>query len=280
MPVRPVYRSAMGVLLVSAALLAGCGSGGSEPGVRVTIIEATATAPPSPTSTSQTSATEGVDGTGGGGPALLLPDLFPFSPRDLYVEVNEAGVRELRFSTTVANSGDGPLDLAGEYEAETGRTRAIQRMLLTDGSMEEQIAGSFAIHPEHEHWHFENFTMFELWTYDPGAGLVEMLGSTGKMSFCIIDSDRFFPQPANAAEAPNLLVCDPWLQGISVGFEDTYSSKLPGQNLEIGDLADGTYGIRTLVDPDGLLRETDDTNNEQVDYIEIEGLEVRLLEDT
>jgi len=74
--------------------------------------------------------------------------------RELYVE-GGGDVRKLRFSTTVANTGEGPLDIAGMFDAARGITKATQFVHHSDGSSEEHLTGEFTFHPGHEHWHLE-----------------------------------------------------------------------------------------------------------------------------
>jgi hypothetical protein len=77
--------------------------------------------------------------------------------------------------------------------------------------------------------------------------------------------------PPNAAPKAGVTSCDQEIQGISVGWEDIYIAALPGQELDIPDLPDGRYAIRSTVDPDGLLLETDDTNNSTMSFVDVAG---------
>ena len=158
----------------------------------------------------------------------VLPDLQVEPPYDLYISPDEVtGERELRFSTTVVNAGPGDLDMVGEYDPERDHTRATQHLTTTTGGTGERVAGYFIFHPDHDHWHFEDFTVIELWTYDDGGELLEMVESSGKLSFCIIDSQPMDYPPPEAPKLPTLAECDPVSQGISAGWEDVYASELP-----------------------------------------------------
>jgi hypothetical protein len=56
-------------------------------------------------------------------------------------------------------------------------------------------------------------------------------------------------------------------QGVKVGMGDTYSSSLPDQFIDITTIADGTYRLLSVADPNttdrpsGRLIEVNDSNN-------------------
>ena len=211
-------------------------------------------------------------------PSWLLPDLQTVSPRDLSIEGDRAsGDRVLRFGTTVVNAGEGPLEMVGTYDPATDRTQAIQRVRTREGGMVERSVGSFVFHPGHRHWHFEDFTMFELWSHRPDGSLEELLATSGKMTFCLRDTDRVAPSLPDAAPRASFTACGEEVQGISVGWGDTYGPSLPGQELDIGDLPDGRYAVRSTADPDNRLVETDETNNSAIGYVEVGGTSIQVL---
>ena len=206
-------------------------------------------------------------------PDLLLPDLQTLPPEELYVAVDrDAGTREIRFSTTTVNQGEGPLEMAGDYDPATGRTRATQRIesVAFDGVV-EQDAGDFVYHPGHSHWHFESFTEFELWTYDRDGEIAELVASSDKMTFCVMDTDRVDGAPTDAPARAAYVGCNDETQGISVGWGDTYGASVSGQQLNITDVPDGRYAIRSTADPEDRLEETDETNNTVTVYVELVG---------
>ena len=92
-----------------------------------------------------------------------------------------------------------------------------------------------------------------------------MVRST-KISFCVIDTDRPFPSlpgsprpgyyPAGSAD------CDrDSIDGLSVGWSDTYGYFLPGQQLNVTGLRRGRYCLVSTADPSNLLRESNNSNN-------------------
>ena len=198
-------------------------------------------------------------------------------PRQLYV-VDDGVTRVLRFSTTVANVGEGPLDLLGSVDAASGVTTATQRIARDDGTTDARLAGRFAFHDEHEHWHFEDFTVMEIWTIDEVGGLVDLVASTGKSTFCAIDSEWYDQELPDAVAEAAFGTCGQGVQGISVGWSDTYEAELFGQSLEITGLADERYALRCVVDPDNLLVELEDGNNATISYMELGAGGVVLVE--
>lgn len=61
---------------------------------------------------------------------------------------------------------------------------------------------------------------------------------------------------------PGVVGCDAVsTQGISPGWADSYVLALPGQDIEITDIARGHYCLTTRADPTGVLDELAEDNN-------------------
>lgn len=204
-------------------------------------------------------------------PDWLLPDLQTLPPRALQVATEEDGVRRIRFSTTTANLGVGPLEMWGEYDETINRTRATQHIHTQAGQVVERHVGDFIYHEGHEHWHFEEFTEFELWTHQPDGALDQRLATTGKMSFCVVDNTQVDLALEGAPKTAQFNDCGQVQQGISVGWGDTYAANVRGQMLAIPGIADGYYAIRSTVDPLNRLLESDETNNAAIIYVALNG---------
>ncbi len=210
----------------------------------------------------------------------LLPDLWVQKLASAYIVAGADGSRALRFPGTFANTGDGPLELEGNPNEDGETIRATQIIYQKDGSKEERLAGDFIFHPTHRHWHFEDFVSFSLLETEndnqPGRELV----STGKITYCIHDYGSL---PDDYPGKPGSIVY-PWCaasfetQGISVGWVDTYTADVPGQELDITNLPDGTYAFRAVADPENRLIEKDESNNTTITFIEIEQNSVRILD--
>ena len=202
----------------------------------------------------------------------LYPDLRTLPPSNLLPDTvigAEAAVHVLRFTTTVWNAGQGPLELRGVSSAD--QTLVYQRIYDDGGSFAEHPVGAFTYHPGHNHWHFENFADYELWTradYDRwlaggrAEGQPGWRGSktTGQgESFCVRDSRAVQSLPGSPP-ARSYSSCGREIQGISVGWGDTYRYNLVDQWIELGDapLANGDYVLRVIADPRDLLYESGD----------------------
>jgi hypothetical protein len=209
------------------------------------------------------------DGSGAAG--LLYPDLRPQAPRQLRFAqepIDGTTHHVLRFTATIWNAGEGPLELRGD--SSTGQTWVYQRVFDAAGAVDERPVGEFIYHEAHNHWHFENFAGYELWTradYDrwlasgraQGTPLRSGSKTTGQgESFCIRDSRRVEALPGGPGEK-TYSTCDRDLQGISVGWGDTYQHYLPEQWVDLGEapLPDGRYVLRAVADPFNLLFESE-----------------------
>lgn len=211
-------------------------------------------------------------------PNYLLPDLQSLRVENAYIQYNEFDFnRELRFDTTVINMGRGPLEMAGAYESPDGGTIAVQRIRTADGAGTERIAGEFSFHPLHDHWHFEDFARIALWSYDASGDLAFELASTGKITFCAMDTYAYDLDLFGADQYSNFSDCSPEVQGISTGWADTYDPSVPGQQLDLTDIPDGRFALLTEADPANHVLETSELNNASITYIEISGEDVSIL---
>lgn len=192
-------------------------------------------------------------------PQALLPDLTPWASQsrgfmyDWTVQGNE-----LRLTTSMANVGTGRLELRGG--AVHGNTQDVyQRIYEPNGTYSDVLAGSFLYHPGHGHIHFNGFAQYRLREVTPGGGVGNIIASGAKVSFCLLDVERY---NTSGPSTPQFLNCGQ-VQGISPGWADVYDRGLPDQSINITGVPNGTYWLEVVVDPDNLLIEADDTNNVQ-----------------
>lgn len=216
--------------------------------------------------------------TGIGDP--LYPDLQTLLPANFSIStVKVRGKRQERllFDNEVMNLHTGPLELVPTTEnCNTGNGGgghiALQRIYRdsngdggfirgVDVSYDERPAGCMTFHNKHRHWHFDDFSLFEL----KSGG--EVIGQTStKMTFCIADVFRRANlMSAGSSFSPTARyyrLCDRnAVQGLSVGWGDLYDNGTPGQYLVITAVPDGTYCFVSTADPFSTLSETDETNN-------------------
>jgi hypothetical protein len=232
--------------------------------------------------------------------ASLYPDLRALPPTDLILDrrvIGDSMHYRLRFTASIWNAGEGPLELRGESSGD--RTRAYQRIYDDQGTFTERLVGEFIYHAGHNHWHFEHFAEYELWTdadYEAWLasgrqrGQPQWRGSktTGQdESFCVRDSDLIEALPGSPP-AEVYEACDTELQGISVGWADTYPFYLAEQWIDLGEAkpADGRYVLRVVADPQNLLFESENgaapdregtEANEAVTVLDVQGMIARPL---
>ena len=220
-------------------------------------------------------------GTPGGAPRLgaqevdlLLPDLEPMAPSDLWIDLERPGApRLLRFTNTVFNSGEGPLELWGSEGWVSGLQLALQRLYTRAGAYEERFTGGFEWHESHGHWHFDQgFVTYDLWAVAPDGSLAHLAALSQKATWCLVDTF-----PVGVYRTPAYFDCLPGYQGIAAGWADVYTSDLDGQWLDITDVPDGVYAVRAVVNPDRALFESDYDNNVAVTYVQLRGTSVDLL---
>lgn len=102
----------------------------------------------------------------------------------------------------------------------------------------------------HSHFHFTQYEHFALVSED---GMLRITGR--KQGFCILDTYRY----PSRVEAPGNYTCAS--QGLSTGWADVYVSGLDCQWLDVTDVPAGTYTLRSEVNPERVLPESDYGNN-------------------
>jgi hypothetical protein len=125
----------------------------------------------------------------------------------------------------------------------------------------------------HDHWHFEGFSIFELYSADGRT----LIASSDKQSFCMMDTARLISPPPNSPLTPAYPECDPVVQGLSVGWADIYDVTLPGQQIDIQSLPDGRYLVRQTADPINNILEKDETNNVMTYIVEVTGTRIVIV---
>ena len=198
--------------------------------------------------------------------SFLYPDLKTVPPADLrldYQLINGATHYLLRFSNTSWNAGEGRLELRGETIL-NNKTKVNQRIYDSLGNFTDVYVGDFVFHPSHNHFHFENYADYELWTQAEynnwiasgrNNGQAQKRGS--KTTFCIMDNVKIQNLPGSPA-SPQYSQCGQTLQGMSIGWGDVYVYTLPDQWIDLGtsSLPAGSYVLRSVVDPKNLIVES------------------------
>ena len=189
----------------------------------------------------------------------LKPNLQAFPAGNLAIVQDVLGATQLLFSATTWNNGDGPLVLvAGETDPATSKQKVYQRVFLSDGTFYNRVAGDFVWHPSHNHFHFEDYALYTLQPFNaPGASA----RTSAKTSFCVMDTTAVDTGLSRAPNKPVYATCGDVMQGMSVGWGDTYRSQLSGQSIDLTGLPNGDYKLIIEADPKKRLLELNDSDN-------------------
>jgi len=188
-------------------------------------------------------------------PPNLIP-LAAFSPT-LTTDASNRSI--LRFGTTTWNAGLGPLELAaGEVETGSGKLRVYQVVYQTSGAPVLRFAGAFEYHPAHNHMHFNDYALYSLQPLNAPGG---SLRTGAKTTFCVMDTYAVNGGLAGSPGTAFYSTCGRDLQGMSVGWADTYGPQLAGQEIDFTGNPDGIYQLKIEVDPKKVLLETNENDN-------------------
>jgi hypothetical protein len=190
----------------------------------------------------------------------LRPNLVAFPAASLSLSVvREGNVTKLRFTTTSWNNGSGRLELrAGEVSSDGQRRKVYQRVYLSDSGYYDKYAGEFEFHPEHDHFHFGNYALYTLKPVSaPGASQRQ----SSKTTFCVMDTTKVNTSLPGAPLSAVYATCGSEIQGMSIGWGDTYGASLPGQEFNVTDLPEGDYDIIIDIDPKSQLVESTRVDN-------------------
>ena len=201
-------------------------------------------------------------------PVDLAPNLTPLPAGNISLVNDPAtGRSTVRFSTTSWNNGTGPLELVGgEVDPVSGKQNVYQRIYLSDGTSFLHFAGLFEYHPEHFHIHFDDYALYSLL---PVTATGSSPPSGEKVSFCIEDTTKVDTRLPGAPHQAVYAACGFQVQGLSIGWGDTYGAQLPGQEIDFTDAADGIYQLKIGIDPTGALIESDKTDNESCVLVDL-----------
>jgi hypothetical protein len=228
----------------------------------------------------------------------LLPNLVAQSQRHLgffpevgqgsclSLERSEDGAKRcLRLEQSVANVGSGPMQIRYGVGSDPGALQPLFQLIRrSDGTLYERTGDQWEYHQAHQHFHYKNFALSQLWPADEHGRILGSapLRSGRKVGFCLLDVENIWWQRhGDAAKFHNS--CNPSIQGIGVGWADVYNYSLHGQYIDVAGVPDGHYVIETIADPPsaerpgGTILETDETDNSAFVHIRIGGETVKLL---
>lgn len=207
----------------------------------------------------------------------LFPNVEALEADDFSLETSD-GATYLRFDTTTWNSGSGPLELVAGEVIDENTQKVYQRIYLDGGGHKDHLAGDFVWHDDHDHFHFEGYAIYSLLPADSNVST-----RTGnKTTFCIMDTDRLDHRLPGAPKRAVYTECDDGIQGMSVGWGDTYESHLAGQEIDVTDLPPGEYKLTIEADPKDRILETsdDDNTSEVLLYLDVDTGTVEIIDDS
>ncbi|MCU1601973.1 MAG: hypothetical protein JWO22_2682 [Frankiales bacterium] len=195
--------------------------------------------------------------------------------------------RCLRFTTGPRNNGVGPMDL-GYFPAEHGlgiteEGPVTQYVHWSDGTTTQRPAGTFLFHKTHAHYHYQDILNYRLFHVLPGHVLTPA-GKGTKSGFSPADqlfADWFtFTQEqgqyVEGVSSSRSIGASTF--GLSTGWGDVYRWQRPGQYVDFGGDGDGLYLLRSTVDINNHVLETNEHDNTAYAYLQITGDSVRIIE--
>ncbi len=200
-----------------------------------------------------------------------LPDLIALPPFTIMAATPEDPLSEggdgLIFSANVWNGGDGPLVLEGFRRLGQPVMDAYQYFYENGVNTGRELVGELEYDslPGHRHWHFTDFAEYRL-IQDDGTEVAR----SGKEAFCLAPTDPIDLTLPNAEYNPHAgdvtTRCGAWgalwiREVLEVGWGDTYFQGVPGQWIEITDVANGEYLLEVATNQDGRLKELRSDNN-------------------
>ena len=218
--------------------------------------------------------------TGAGAGFYYYSARFGGAPSSCYPSEIASGARRcLRFDQTVANFGDGPLEL--QYHAEPDMLMR-QRIHRSDATTHDETVGAIQWHAVHGHFHYAGFSQAFLYHANPDGSADGLLRTGNKTGFCMVDSENYrFGQPGDSPKTWHLAVCDEAMNignagtaiqmGISPGWGDTYPWFVADQYIEVSGVPDGTYVLELRVNIDGAIEEGSSSDNSTSVLIRLDG---------
>ncbi len=202
----------------------------------------------------------------------LYPDLRTAPPAGLRIDQMRLsdGLTHylLRFDNLIGNWG-GRLEIVANFASSRDLYQNVYDS-YNGGNLviHQRVASDLIYHPTHNHFHFQNFALYQLLKKD-SKGIYRLTSRRGsKTSFCILDTVKVATIGSGTSLYTN---CDNRRQGLSAGWGDVYMAGLPEQWIDLGTShpTDGDYAILSTADPHNLLLEANDANNSATTYFSI-----------
>ena len=210
-------------------------------------------------------------------PPETLPDLVALPGWSMSTQ--QRGRHDyLSFNATEWNAGPGPLVIDGFRTGEEAEMDAYQYFLSDGDPVGRALIDQLHYHAgRHNHWHFDQFTQYSL--LDASRTLLQV---SDKQSWCLAPTDAIDLSVPNAnwGQLPQDVYSScgygqpgaMWLrESLPVGWGDTYGQGVNFGAFDITDVPNGTYYIRTQVNPTGHILEGNSDNNIEDRLIRLRG---------
>lgn len=227
----------------------------------------------------------------GGKNCELLPDLVLLESLTensikYYSPDHDRYPGQIRFATSIANVGDGPIEIIGtnnKVERDKIIYEPVDQVVYYNVNRAPRIVKNVAYKyyddkPGHDHYHVDNWVEFKLlevkkilfWTF------YKEVQTSQKVSFCLFDTGictrsgglcDHEGQLYSKENLPNYGIgqyesCFEDKQGISVGGYDTYGVDYEGQFIDAPkDILTGNYILQITIDPLNQYLELNKGNN-------------------
>jgi hypothetical protein len=202
----------------------------------------------------------------------VLPDLVADPPANPLIQTyaHPDGTTHLllRFDGYIHNRGLGAVEIRGSQPVGTAMTLTAQRVYRDDATYSDDASR----HPQivwepadgHNHWHLKNAARYSLWSSDQTAEVAPAM----KAGFCLVDSQRIETYGPSSPRYASSSFCgrnQPTLpsivEGVSAGWRDFYERALAYQWVDITNVQPGVHWLRSDVDPDNYVRESNEANS-------------------
>lgn len=196
-----------------------------------------------------------------------LPDLAPLPSTELRTFPNPEGDWEIRFTSIVVNVGDGDFTLranrdTGDWAVDQEIHHTVQGAVLEPTNAPLVWGGD-----GHGHWHVSRFVTYRLASIDDQGNVTDegFDRVDAKVGFCFYDfSQQYEYGPGDAVylvEGCGEQDDTALRMGLSRGWGDTYVFALPGQSINIQNVADGMYRLIAQADEYAWFTELTVENN-------------------
>jgi hypothetical protein len=218
---------------------------------------------------------------------VTLPDMQIKVPTNAISIGTNGGTRQLQFTHITWDAGTGRFEIDPTYNSATGTasfTQAIYRSSspgtwTLDHSVPLAATGVFNPPSDYQF----PLTKFTLNSVNADGSIGSVVATSPKKDYCIT-GDAFVggvPNAPNQTYPPDSNCQDPTKPlGWSVGWGDQYDQTDSGQPIALTGVADGTYILWAIVDPQHLLTESSTSNNVTDTELQISGSNVTVLSQT